>query len=298
VPAAGPGQNVTIDERHADGDYGSLVQRARRLQSDNGADLKVVITAGLVAGQAAVNVWPPQATPANNFPLLIASGRDNSPSFSSRTNTGGFIFEPASGTSLNGQRLSILSSNYQIPSSRTCLLYNKNSPMSTREVGDWTAVGGTLLYNAASATGAPGDPPIANSAINLANSIAGAAASTNPTASAPGAIIISADPFFTQNRKAIVLAGGATSNVVMCYPVFDYLIPKGNKRRMMIFGPLLEEVFFNLGAQAAAILTSVTTPAPLPTMSMSSMTPYYFGQRPAVLTTSALFVQFWRSLLK
>jgi hypothetical protein len=291
-----PGTNVTIDERHADGDYGSLVQKATKLQTDNGANLNVVIAAGMVAGTAAMTVWPA----ATNMPILVVTGRDDNAIFSARANTGGYIFESAALPSVNGQRLSILSNTYQISSNRVCLLYNKNSPMSGGEVTDWTNnCNASLLYNAASATGNPNDTTILpNSQINFAQSIAGAAAKTQATAMAPGAIIVSSDPYFTLNRQAIVLAGAGTSNVFVCYPIFDYLIPKGGKRNTLIFGPLLDEVYFNLGVQAATILTNNAAHQPLPALSMNRATSYYFGRQSAAMSTSALFFQFCASLFK
>jgi hypothetical protein len=300
--AEGAGANVTLDERNADGAYATLAQHARRLKTHAGADLKVVIAAGMAAGKAAVDVWPDNSgSPSTNFPLLIVTGRDTG-IFSPRRNTGGVVFDIPTSTSGSGnkQRLLALSNNYRIPTNRVCLLFNKNSQMSGVEVGDWTGnCGATLLFNAASATGDPNDAVVLrNDQINIVAAIAGAAARTNATVTNPGAIIVSADPFFTSQRRAILDAGAGTANISMCYPIFGYLIPKSDKRNLMIYGPLLTDVYVDIGVQTAAILTSVTTATPLPALSMIPATSYYFGRQSVTLSTGDLFWGFWASLFQ
>src|SRR5262249_32884766 len=101
--------------------------------------------------------------------------------------------------------------------------------------------------------------------------------------SASGAIVVSSDPFFTHNRKKIVVEGLSHRTLIMTYPVFEYLIPRGDKRTTMIFGPLLDELYYNFGAQAVQILTTGTV------QGMTRATPYYFGKQPALSVTDFLF---------
>jgi hypothetical protein len=293
----GANKNVDLEEtHHADGNYQTLATLASQLHGV--ANLQVVIAAGMVAAKAAVNEWPSGGTPSQNFPLLLVTGR-NDAAFSNRVNTGGLFFENAALPSVNGQRLSILSTNYNIPSSRVCLLYNSNSAMSVAEVNDWKVnCLGTLLFNAASATGSENPPFLANSQINLAQAVAGAAAKTNATAAMPGAIIVSSDPFFGLKRRDIVLKAATIANVFACYPIFGYLIPKADKRKTMVFGPLLDEVYFNIGQQTAAILTAKANGTALPALSMNHATSYYFGKQSATLSTMDLFWEFWASLFR
>jgi hypothetical protein len=73
----------------------------------------------------------------------------------------------------------------------------------------------------------------------------------------------------------------------MSYPMFDYLMAVGEKRRTVILGPLLEEVYYNLGNQAATIIKTGSQ-----ALSMISTTSYYFGKQPAAVSFENVFSQF------
>src|SRR5262249_31118124 len=92
------------------GNYKKLKQNALDIKNANGADLKLVIAGGMVAGQAAaIDVWPSPSM----LPLLIVTGREDA-RFTARGNTGGYVLENAAPPSMNKQRVQILASNYGI----------------------------------------------------------------------------------------------------------------------------------------------------------------------------------------
>lgn len=268
--------NYTLDVRLG-GNYGTNIKtNAEAIKSANGANLKLVVAGGTFAGLVAVQVWP------TTLPLLVVSGRKR-PEFDNRSNTGGYVLENTTPPSMNSARVKLLKDVYQIQNNQVCLLYNKNSAMSPEEVADWTTNINQITYNAASAQGLPTGPQLNNEDIQLPRAVRKAADLIN----ANGAIVVSSDPFFTQYRKKILKAAADLNGVFMSYPMFDYLIAVGEKRRTVILGPLLEEVYYNLGNQAATIINTGSQ-----ALSMISATSYYFGKQPAAVSFENVFSQF------
>jgi hypothetical protein len=275
-----PGAGYTIHHRLGGNyDANDIENKARSIPNPD-----VVVVGGTFAGLiAATVVWPDDRTVPENqcFPLFVVAGRDDK-TFFDRRRTGGYTLEPSpAGPSLNKLRVQRLndSARYNIALANICLLYNKNSAMSDGEVKNWGSISGNLkLYNAAAADGsAKSQRP--NDQIDFAAAMLGAAATIGNS----GAIVVSADPFFTQKRKLIVKAARSLSNIVMCYPIFDYFIGSADKSRAMIMGPLVDELYYNIGLQIAYFVSKKSF------QGMQRAPYYYFGKE---LTTRS----FWSTL--
>jgi hypothetical protein len=268
--------NATLDVKLG-GNYGSNIKNnAEQIKSANGANLKLVVAGGTFAGLRAVEVWP------TGLPLLVVSGRKRT-EFDNRSNTGGYVLENTTPPSMNSTRVKLLKDVYGIANPQVCLLYNQNSAMSAAEVADWTTNINQMTYNAASAQGVPTGPQLANEEIDIQKSVRRAADKINGS----GALVVSSDPFFTQSRRKILKAAADLNDIVMCYPIFDYLMALGEKRRTVILGPLLEEVYYNLGKQAAAIIKDGQ-----PVQTMIRANPYYFGKQPTTPSLESTLSQF------
>ena len=63
------------------------------------------------------------------------------------------------------------------------------------------------------------------------------------------AVIISADPFFQDNKEALIQAATA-SNKIVCYPLRNYLTGKLAPTRSMVYGPSLHKAIEKMGELA------------------------------------------------
>jgi hypothetical protein len=259
VPLGGRRQ-VIIRKIHGNGRYRAdafddLKRGADDLKTNTSANLKLLVGAGgLVSGLAAV-----QST-TTTIPLLVVLGRPNA-SLAGNNKVGGFFFDKPTGAPTNQNmlnKISQLTLQYGVPTSKMCLLYNGNSNMGAAEFQDWQAAN-----PAGSAVDASQNQGVSveNRRINFkkcfddANTLLGN--------SGVRAIVVSADPFFTMKRARIIRLGqkAASSGLVMCYPLTEYFEDAvdpdvDDRSSVMSFGPKLRDVYMNLGALAGQVLTN------------------------------------------
>lgn len=234
-PTMPPGRNgrVVLDVREALGAYGGTHQELNNAVKSLNATANVIVTVGgSIAAKAAADF-------AKDKPFLVIVG--TTPSFAidpHRTFRGGINLDtPASDTARNGY----LTANWTIPANRVCLLYNKNAQMGQGEVSAWRSQGWPA-QNAAS-----GD----NSTIDFPNAFSNAAQNAD-------AVVVSADPYFTQQRISLV---GAANNTTLkvCYPFQFYGDANPASGQSMWFGPDLVGAYGTMGTKAASVLSNSNT---------------------------------------
>ena len=235
-PTKPPGQNgrVVLDARDALGAYGGAHQELNNAVKSLNATADVIVTVGgSIAAKAAADF-------AKDKPFLSIVG--TTPNFNINphgTFRGGINLDtPASDAARNGY---VIAKWTTISANRVCLVHNKNAQMDQDELRAWRSQGwpeqgvGT------------GD----NSAINFANAFSSAAQIAD-------AVVVSADPYFTQKRSDLV---GAANNTTLkvCYPFQFYGDANPASGQSMWFGPDLVGAYGTMGSKAASVLGSVNT---------------------------------------
>jgi hypothetical protein len=234
-PTMPPGRNgwAVLDLKEASGAYGGTHQELNNAVKSLNATADVIVTVGgSIAAKAAADF-------AKDKPFLAIVG--TTPSFAidpHRTFRGGINLDtPASDTARNGY----LTANWTIPANRVCLLYNKNAQMGQGEVSAWRSQGWPAQEAGS------GD----NSAIDFAKAFSNAAQMSD-------AVVVSADPYFTQQRIPLVSAAN-TSNLKVCYPFQFYGDALPASGRSMWYGPDLVDAYGKMGTKAASVLSNSNT---------------------------------------
>jgi hypothetical protein len=134
------------------------------------------------------------------------------------------------------------------------LLYNPNSRMGKSELNEWTTWGGDAV---AAATPGDNDPAEFNPAFTRLN-----------TKGAKG-VVISADPFFADQRTALVTAANnafSQYGMIMCYPFELYKSANPTANSGVIIGPNLLDAYKAIGQKTANIASFlVANPSSTPT---------------------------------
>jgi len=223
-----PGQNVIIETRQAEGHYEMLAALADDLIR---IPVKVIVAAGgAVSARAAI-----EAT--KTIPVLFIAGFDpvklgfvssfNRPGGNA---TGVSIYT----TELLAKRLQLL--RELVPRiSRVALLINGDNAGSEIEVEDMMMV--------AEAAGLGLNPVYASAAFGLE------AAFSTAVAEQANALVVSADPFLTTQRKSIVTLA-ARHALPAVYPWREYVESGG----LMSYGPILMDAYYQNGVYAGRIL--------------------------------------------
>jgi hypothetical protein len=241
-PTMPPGRNgrVVLDVREVLGAYGGTRQELNNAVKSLNATANVIVTVGgSIAAKAAADF-------AKDKPFLAIVG--TAPSFNINphgTFRGGINLDtPASDVARNRY---VIAKWTTIPANRVCLLYNGNGQMVQGELSAWRS----QKWPAQSA--GSGD----NSAINFANAFSNAAQNAD-------AVVVSADPYFTQQRLALV---GAANNTTLkvCYPFQFYGDANPASGQSMWFGPDLVGAYGTMGTKAASVLGSLNTSTGLDT---------------------------------
>jgi len=236
----GPHGRVVLDPREALGAYGGTHQELNNAVKSLNATADVIVTVGgSIAAKAAADF-------AKDKPFLVIVG--TTPNFAINphgTFRGGINLDtPASDTARNGY---VTAKWTTIPANRVCLLHNKNAQMDQDELRAWRSQGWPEQ-----AVGS-GD----NSAINFASAFSSAAQMAD-------AVVVSADPYFTQKRSDLV---GAANNTTLkvCYPFQFYADANPASGRSMWFGPDLMDAYGKMGTKAASVLSNLNTSTGLDT---------------------------------
>jgi hypothetical protein len=244
----GNAQRVKIRKRFHFGNYGGndsndLENLGKELQR-RGTDI-IVATGGLVSAKAVRSYTKP-------ILVIIGSGDQNIIT----PNMAGWNMDCFTA---NRTRVQKLTNIYGVSPSNICLFYNSNSSMGVDEKDDWKM----NVF-----------PPAVNPlAVNMNNNdhnedvdFSGAFDSAlmlfanGPNPRAPKAIVVSADPFLTKQRQDIIDEAKKRNidtnlKLVMCYPN-DYLLPSDLDLNLnMAYGPVMTEIFSDLGEKAASLLT-------------------------------------------
>jgi hypothetical protein len=199
----------------------------------------VVAVGGLITGQAAMKV--------GTVPFLaLTGGTVNFKNATSGSFLGGICLDSYKHDT---DRITYLMNKLNITADQICLLYNSNAAMAITEQQQFTYsqsadIDPTNVNNASA---------IYTAAFNLIGQMTDA--SGNP----PGiqAIIVSADPFFTQTKESLKTAAGNYPYYMM-YPLKEYktgTAPK--KKHATIHAPNddLPTVYKKMGVKARAIVT-------------------------------------------
>lgn len=234
-PTMPPGRNgrVVLDTRDALGAYGGTHQELNNaVKSLNATADAIVTVGGSVAAKAGADF-------AKDKPFLAIVG--TTPNFNINphgTFRGGINLDtPGSDAARNGY---VIAKWTTIPANRVCLLHNKNAQMAQDELRAWRSHGWPEQ-----AAGS-GD----NSAIKFAKAFSSAAQKAD-------AVVVSADPYFTQQKDDLVDAAN-TSNLKLCYPFEFYgtATPSPATGMSMWFGPDLNDAYGKMGTKAASVLSS------------------------------------------
>jgi hypothetical protein len=138
-----------------------------------------------------------------------------------------------------------------ISASQISLLYHSSSPLAHDEIsawqGSWPAIRGFF-------DGAPGGPCVP---ITVAKNLSLAFENIETKA-----VIISADPYFQENREALIRTANESFRLV-CYPLHNYLNRAGTNKpasgRTIVYGPKLETAITLMGQKAGAIANAPGT---------------------------------------
>jgi hypothetical protein len=229
----GPKGRVVLDTRDALGAYGGTHQELNNAVKSLNATADVIVTVGgSIAAKAAADF-------AKDKPFLAIVG--TTPNFNidphGRFRGGINLDTPADNTARNGY---VIAKWTTIPANRVCLLHNKNAQMAQDELSAWRSQGWPEQE------AAPGD----NSAIKFANAFSSAAQKAD-------AVVVSADPYFTQKRIDLVAAANnANLNLKVCYPFEFYGDANPATGMSMWFGPDLMDAYGKMGTKAASVLGS------------------------------------------
>jgi hypothetical protein len=162
-------------------------------------------------------------------------------------------------------RVAFLKKFANCTSSDISLIYNPASPLVIPELKAWQSAWPPLATNIADA--GPGGPAIP---VNVNRSFAGAFETITTKA-----VIVSADPFFNENKETLIQAANASGKFV-CYPLNNYQNAGGTKPaagHSMLAGPGLEGAIVRMGTLAGQCLLPnsgnitpafSTTPLPSP----------------------------------
>lgn len=229
----GPKGRVVLDPREALGAYGGTHQELNNAVKSLNATADVIVTVGgSISAKAAADF-------AKDKPFLAIVG--TTPNFNidpHGTFRGGINLDtPGNDAARNGY---VIARWTTIPANRVCLLHNKNAQMDQDELRAWRSEGWP------DQAAASGD----NSAINFANAFSSAAQIAD-------AVVVSADPYFTQKRNDLVKAANNT-NLRVCYPFEFYgtATPSPTTGSSMWFGPDLNDAYGKMGTKAASVLGS------------------------------------------
>jgi hypothetical protein len=133
------------------------------------------------------------------------------------------------------------------------LLFNSNSVMAsavtdpTSEQYDWKHNLGGGGYVDANSSGH-------NEDINFANAF-----TTAVLEGGAKAVVVSADPFFFNQRGLLITAARQYPNLIMCYPNTEYWVSGGKAANSMSYGPTLANIYKDVGLKAAAYLADNST---------------------------------------
>jgi ABC-type uncharacterized transport system substrate-binding protein len=248
----GSGNNYTISQRSAGGAYkrgdnSTLEGLANQLVKD-GVDL-IVASGGLVAANAAK-----VATNSNSKPVLVCIGRlptrDEDP-IQDRPNIAGVSVDTPNQNKVRGEIL-------DVDNNKTCLIYNANSKMGTKEANQWKKVHKdnaiTVAYTKDTHT--------------VADLKALFTEAKNKNAEA---LIISGDPFFGSEVSTIV-AEVKKLGVPVCYPFRAFVNAHPGS---VGYGPDLAQAYELLGYFAYLILEKGVKPRE--TIGILAMRPEQFS---------------------
>jgi hypothetical protein len=218
-------------------DLGTLETAVTKAGNDNAT--LVVAVGGLITGQAAMNV--------GTVPFLaLTGGTVNFKDAKSGSFLGGICLDSYKH---NSDRITNLMNKLSILADQICLLYNTNAAMSVTEQQQFT-------YS----QNADIDPTNVNNASAIYTAAFDAIGQmTDSGGNPPGiqAIIVSADPFFTQTKEQLK-AVAANYPYYIIYPLKEYKTGTAPKhRRATIHAPNddLPTVYNKLGKKARAIVT-------------------------------------------
>jgi ABC-type uncharacterized transport system substrate-binding protein len=219
VPAGLGASDVFICTRFADGDFGKLRPKAGELKSLMPAP-KVIAATGGVRSSKAVQ------SETRTIPIIFISGREKANDHDDNT-------ENAAGVYLDTTKFAVenLPSHRQlrnvgIPRRKIFALINKGSKVNDDEK-DWTNV------------------------ITVRNSDLDAAFErVMQLGDAVGGLLISADPFFHDNKATIVRFANNVFKKPVAYPFAEYVIEGG----LMSAGPDLADRYTAAGKSAAEIV--------------------------------------------
>ena len=141
------------------------------------------------------------------------------------------------------------------------LLYHSASLLAVKELMAWqgmTLVTGGVSGPPPAVQGIGGGAPGPAVPLNVRKGLINAFDNINTPA-----VIISADPFFQDNKEALIQAANA-SNKIVCYPLRNYLTGKLATTRSMVYGPSLHKAIEKMGELAGSIWAGTITTPPSP----------------------------------
>jgi hypothetical protein len=244
--------------KEAKGEYDAQGSRHHRKMYTDMADLNrnaavtlIIVAGGLAAAHAAVQ--------KSEKPFLVLIGRiPESSDFVLTDNDqyfGGVNLNTVQANKKRGEALNL-------PFNQICLLYNPNSRMSISEANEWSSLGGKVL------AALTGDNDESTALVQFDNAFAHLPQGTK-------GVVISGDPFFTNQRSKVVSAAGqafSTNQIKTCYPFPIYQTanptPAGS---YAIVGPNLttpqgtttSSAYKTLGAKALAISNALSSGNPV-----------------------------------
>jgi hypothetical protein len=219
--------------------YSAASFNAALARLNNIAQLNLIIAIGGIVAEL-----PATANMRKNTISLVGGAIQGSANpggrFHGRINLESFHTNPA--------RFNHLRTTFGIQRQEICLLANPNSAMASTEHGGGF---GQVVH-------APIDETTTMQQALTAYTRALAGIDQNRRA-----VIVSADPWFTQTRAALVQAANnwAVEGKRVCYPLQEYGDASPNRGRTTLYGPSLDDAYFKLG-QLAANLINPANPAP------------------------------------
>jgi hypothetical protein len=197
----------------------------------------VVAVGGLITGQAAMQVGVPF--------IALTGGTVNFLDATTSTFLGGICLDSYKH---DIDRINYLKRKLNISADQICLLYNSYSAMAGTEEQQFTYTQNADIN----------PTNVGNAAVIYTAAFDAIGQITDANGNLPGiqAIVVSADPFFTQTKEQLKIA------YYMMYPLKGYkngTLPK--TKHATIYGPNdnMKQVYFKMGKKARAIVTGSST---------------------------------------
>jgi hypothetical protein len=151
--------------------------------------------------------------------------------------------------SLSNNRISLITRHLGGDASDISLLYHTGSRVAQQELSNWRQTRQTLP--------GVGNPPGAAVPINVRKDFSSVLSTLTTRA-----VIVSADPYFQDNKEALIEAANKEP-IFVCYPLTNYRnnngIHKPSAGRTLLYGPRLEAAIGQMGTLAGTVLANVPT---------------------------------------